>query len=133
MGRPAFTRSFSGNLPPGITGLIETIGSEIPLIQQSFLFTLYLLKRHGTEWQTGRFYEDWFLRAFPAVLQEISPVGEYFSPEQILRSCYSPRCLDSFAGFFGLAEIQRDSAERYNGDFRLRKLPLLDNVVQFHL
>lgn len=106
---------------------------QIPLIQQSFLFTLYLLKRHGTEWQTGRFYEDWFLRAFPAVLQEISPVGEYFSPEQILRSCYSPRCLDSFAGFFGLAEIQRDSAERYNGDFRLRKLPLLDNVVQFHL
>jgi hypothetical protein len=105
---------------------------QVYLIQQSFLFTLNLLKRHGTDWQTSRFYEDWFLRAFPAVLQEISPVGEYFSPEQILRSCYSLRCLDSFAGFFGLAEIQRDSGEPYS-DFRLRKLPLLDHVVQLYL
>jgi hypothetical protein len=106
---------------------------EIPLIQQSFLFTLYLFKKHGTEWQTSRFYEDWFLRALPAVLQEVSPFGDYYSPEQILRSCYSLRCLESFAVFMGLAEIQRDSAKRYDGDFRLRKLPLLDHVVQFHL
>ncbi len=106
---------------------------EIPLIQQSFLFSLYLLEKHGTEWQSSRFYEDLFLRAFPAVLQEVSPIGEYFSPEQTVRSCYSQRCLDSFAGFLGLVEIQRDSAKRYDGDFRLRKLPLLDHVVQFHL
>jgi len=55
------------------------------------------------------------------------------SPEQILRSCYSLRCLESFAAFLGLAEIQRDSARRCDRDFRLRKLPLLDHVVQFHL
>ncbi|MGC8492389.1 MAG: SEC-C domain-containing protein [Syntrophobacteraceae bacterium] len=104
----------------------------VPLIQQSFLFSLYLLKRHGTEWQSNRYYEDWFLRAFPSVLQEVSPVGEYFSPEKILRSCYSLRCLDSFAGFLGLVEIQRDSDKRY-GDFRLKRLPLLDHVVRFHM
>ena len=106
---------------------------EIRLIQQSFLFALYLLKKHGREWQTSRFYEDWFLRAFPAVLQEVSPVGDYFSPEQILRGSYSLRCLESFAVFLGLAEIQRDSDKGNKGDFRLRKLPLLDNVVQFNL
>ena len=106
---------------------------EISLIQKSFLFTLYLLKKHGTEWQTSRFYDDWFLRAFPAVLQEVSPLGDYYSPEQILRNCYSPRCLESFAAFLGLAEIQRDSDKTYNGDFRLRRLPFLDHVVQFHL
>jgi len=106
---------------------------QISLIQQSFLFTLYLFKKHKAEWQSSRFYEDWFLRAFPAVLQEVLPVGDYYSPEQILRSCYSLRCLDSFAGFLGLVEIERDSAKRSNGDFRLKKLPLLDHVVQFHL
>ncbi len=104
---------------------------QIPLIQQSFPFTLCLLKRHGGDWQSSRFYEDWFLRAFPAVSQEISPVGEYYSAEQVLRSCYSLRCLDSFAGFLGLVEIQREADKRY-GDFRLKKLPLLDHVVQFH-
>ncbi len=106
---------------------------EIPFIQQSFLFSLYLLKKHGTEWQSSRFYEDWFLHAFPTVLQEVSPVGDYFSPEQILRSCYSLRCLDSFAGFLGLVETQRDPGKRFSEDFRLRKLPLLEHVVQFHL
>ncbi|MGO9021866.1 MAG: SEC-C metal-binding domain-containing protein [Syntrophobacteraceae bacterium] len=106
---------------------------EIPLIQHSFLFTLHLLKKHGTEWQTSRFYQDCFLRAFPTVLKEVAPIGEYYSAEEILRSCYSHRCLESFAGFLGLAEIQHDSAKRYTDDFCLRKLPLLDHVVQFHL
>jgi hypothetical protein len=105
---------------------------ENPFIQQSFLFSLYLLKRHGTDRQTSRFYEDWFLRAFPTVLREVSPLGEYYSPEQILRRCYSLRCLESFACFLGLVEIQRDSDQRYNDNFSLRKLPLLDHVVQFH-
>lgn len=106
---------------------------QIPLVQQSFLFTLYLLDKHGTEWQSSRFYEDCFLRAFPTVMQEVSPMGEYFSQEQILRGSYSLRCLDSFAGFLGLVEIQRASGERYNNNFSLKKLPLLDHVVQFHL
>ena len=106
---------------------------EIPFIQHSFLFSLYLLKKHGTEWRSSRFYEDWFLLAFPAVLHEVLPIGDYFSPEQVLRGCYSSRCLDRFAGFMGLVEIQRDSGKHFSEDFRLRKLPLLDHVVQFHL
>ncbi|HOV86926.1 MAG TPA: hypothetical protein PLM79_11220 [Syntrophobacteraceae bacterium] len=107
--------------------------SEIPLIQQSFLFTLYLLRRHGTEWRSCRFYEDWFLRAFPAVLNEVVPIGEYLSPEKVLRGSYSWRCLDRFAGFLGLVEIRRDPGKGLRGDFLVRKLPLLDHVVQFHL
>lgn len=106
---------------------------EIPMIQHSFLFTLYLLKKNGAEWQSSLFYEDRFLQAFPMLLQEVQPVGEYFSPEKVLRICYSLRCLDSFAGFMGLAEIERDPANRYADHFSLRKLPLLDHVVQFHL
>lgn len=106
---------------------------EIRLIQQSFLFTLYLLSKHGTEWQTSQFYEDCFLRAFSTVIQEVSPIGEYYSPEEVLRRCYSLRCLKSFAGFLGLAEIQSDAGGRSDRNFRLRKLPLLDHVVQFHL
>ncbi|MEN6465304.1 MAG: hypothetical protein ABFD62_08990, partial [Syntrophaceae bacterium] len=106
---------------------------EIPLIQHSFLYSLYLLKKYGTEWRSSCFYEDRFLRAFPAVLHEVLPIGEYFSPEQVLRGCYSTRCLDRFAGFLGLMEIQRDSGKRFTEDFSLRKLPLLDHVVQFHL
>ncbi len=106
---------------------------EIPMVQHSFLFTLYLLSKHGAEWRSSRFYEDNFLQAFPKVLQEVPPMGEYYSPEKSLRNCYSWRSLERFAGFMGLVEIERDSADRYSEGFYLRKLPLLDYVVQFHV
>ncbi len=105
---------------------------QVPLIQHSFLFTLHLLNRHGSDWQSNLFYEDWFIRAFPSILQEVSPIGEYYSAEQVLRRCYSLRCLESFAGFLGLVEIQSE-ADKPHRDFRLRRLPLLNHVVQFHL
>lgn len=106
---------------------------EIPMVQHSFLFTLHLLNKYGAEWLSSRLYEDNFLQAFPMVLQEVPPLGEYYSPEKSLRSCYSWRTLERFARFMGLVEIEHDPANRYTGDFRVRKLPLLDHVVQFHL
>ena len=105
---------------------------DVPIIQQSFLFTLYLLKKHGAEWQSNIFYENCFLKAFPMVLQELQPVGEYYSPERVLRSCYSLRCLESFAEFMGLIEIERDPVDRYAENFRLRNLLLLEQVVWFN-
>lgn len=106
---------------------------EIPMVQHSFLFTLHLLSKYGAEWRSNHFYEDSFLKAFPMVLREVPPMPEYYSPERSLRNCYSLRCLERFAGFMGLVEIERDPADRYSEDFRLRKLPLLGHVVQFHL
>ena len=43
------------------------------------------------------------------------------------------RSLERFAEFLGLVEIERDPGKRFTADFRLRKLPLLDHVVQFQL
>ncbi|MDD2733222.1 MAG: SEC-C metal-binding domain-containing protein [Desulfuromonadaceae bacterium] len=106
---------------------------EIPMVQHSFLFTLHLLNKYGAEWRSSLFYEDNFLQAFPMVLKEVPEISECYSPEKTLRSCYSWRCLERFARFMGLVEVERDPANRYTGDFRLRKLPLLDHVVQLHL
>ena len=106
---------------------------EIPFIQQSFLFTLYLLARYGGEWRSSIFYEDNFLRAFPNLLPQIQPVGNYYSPKQVARLSFSARCLERFARFFGLVEIERPGSDCYSEEFRVRKLPLLDQVVQFHL
>ncbi|UWZ79716.1 SEC-C metal-binding domain-containing protein [Geoalkalibacter halelectricus] len=103
---------------------------EIPFIQHSFLFTLYLLKKQGAEWQTNRFYEDCFLRAFPQVVNDVEPVGEYYSSEDVLRISYSLRCLKGFLDFMGLAESEEDSERSICEGFRLRKRPLLDEVVR---
>ena len=96
---------------------------DIPLLQHSFLFTLYLLKKYGKEWRTTSFYLDNFLKTFPTILLEIKPVEHFFSPEDVLRYTYSLRCLDRFAHFFGLVEVERECW--------LKSRPLLDHVVQF--
>lgn len=105
---------------------------DFPIIQQAFLFTLYLLRRFGTEWQTAEFYADNFLRAFPAVLGEARPLSFETAEDEVGR-CYAIRALDRFAGFLGLAEIERDPAKRSSDEFRIRRLPLAEHVVQFHL
>lgn len=106
---------------------------EIPMIQQSFLFTLYLLQKYGEKWRPNSFYQDCFLQAFPMLLDTVQPMGNFFSAEFVLLNCYSLRSLEGFAEFLGLVEIERDPNDRYADAFRLKKLPLLDHAVKFHL
>jgi hypothetical protein len=104
---------------------------ELGLIQQSFLFSLYLLHRHGGDWRPQTFYEDHFLQAFPMILEEV-PAGPYTNPDQTVRFCYSLRSMEHFWGFLGLAKIEPISTEqRYPRQFRVRKLPLLGAIVKF--
>jgi hypothetical protein len=106
---------------------------EVPFIQQSILFSLYLLSKYGGDWKSNTFYEDCFLEAFPQLISQVPPMGQFYSPEEVLRRTYSLRCLDRFATFLGLVELERPGNESYSEGFQLRKLPLLDQVVQFHL
>ena len=106
---------------------------ENQFVQQSFLFSLYLLSRYGAQWRSCTFYEDAFLRAFPQLLSQAQPLGTYYSPEEVLRRSYTIRVLERFAQFFGLVQVERDDIDRFSDEFRLKKLPLLDRVVLFHL
>ena len=105
---------------------------ELRFIQSAFLFTLYLLMRYGDAWRPHKFYEDSFLRAFPAVLNEV-PTGTVFTPEEEVRNCYTWRTLVDFAGFFGLATVEPVSKERFCRQYRVKGLPLLHEAVQFHI
>ncbi len=105
---------------------------EIRFIQQAFLFTLYLLTRHGDARLPHEFYENSFLRAFPMVLNEVPP-EPYSEPEKIFRNCYTWRTLVHFVGFLGLAEVEPVTEERFCHRYRVRALPLLAETVQFQL
>jgi hypothetical protein len=104
---------------------------EIPFIQHSFLFTMYLLKLHGGDWKPFLIYEDYFLQAFPMVINEIES-EPYRSAVDGVRACYSIRTLDRFLHFMGLASIEKIPSDKpVSRDYRIRKLPLLDEVVRF--
>jgi hypothetical protein len=103
---------------------------DLSFVQDSFFFTLYLLHKFGDEWRTNTFYEDAYLRAFPRMIDE-APSTSYRTAEDTVRSCYSLRALQRFAEITGLIEI-KESGRSYQ-DFELRKLPFLDQAVQFYV
>ena len=105
---------------------------EVPFIQQSFLFTLYLLHKYGSSWKPATFYSDSYLQAFPMILQEIEP-KPYEPPEDTLRHGYILRTLQRFAGFFGLADLEQISEEQINREYRVRSTSLSEKIIQWHL
>ena len=103
---------------------------ELAMIQQSVLFTLYLLKTKGSDWRPFSDYEDDFLRAFPAVLEE-AEASPFCTAEETIRACYRLRTLERFLVFLGLVEVQVMATDTpYNRRYRLRKTRLLDEVVR---
>ena len=106
---------------------------DFRIIQQSFLFSLWLFRRFGDEWRSPAFYEDRFLRAFPTVLSEAESERDYTTPEETVRSCYAWRCLEGFAVFTGILEVNWEKRGILNRSFTLRKTALLDEIVSFHL
>lgn len=104
---------------------------DLAFIQQAAVFSLYLLKLHGSDWRPFSFYEDCFIQAFPMLLDQIKP-RSWCTVEDQLRRCYSLRTLDNFLCYFGLVKVESLSEEReFPKNKKIRALPLLDEVVQF--
>ncbi|MCF6227020.1 MAG: SEC-C domain-containing protein [Xanthomonadales bacterium] len=107
--------------------------SDAPFIQQSFLFTLYMLKQYGEEMVATKVYENNFLRAFPMVINEMEQ-STYSTPEKDLRRCYYYRAHKRFLVFFGLAELEVTKTDSFLVDkCKIKKTPLFDAVIQFNL
>ena len=104
--------------------------NDLPFIQQSFAYTLYLLQRFTAQWQHQSFLEEKYIQAFPMLLTEFSD-NDYTSPERQLSHCYTLRTIHRFAAFLGLVELEKVDKEKYLSDYQVRKLPLLDTVVSF--
>jgi len=107
--------------------------SDAPFIQQSFLFTLYLLKQHGEKMAFTSVYEDAFLRAFPMVINEMKE-SSYSTPEKDLRRCYHFRAYKRFLVFLGLAELEVIKSDKlYDNKYKIKKTALFDAVIHFNL
>jgi len=103
---------------------------EAGIVQQSFLYTLFLLASFGESPLPQQFYEDKFLTAFPMALEMFSNTP-YSTAEDSARRCYVLRALEQFATFFGLAELTPQSQALYRYNYVIRKSALLDHFVTF--
>ena len=105
---------------------------DIPTIQQSFLFTLYLLSKYGDSLRPSSFYGDLFLKAFPVALQETPPVS-FEEREETLLSCYALRTLGRFAHFLGFIEIEGSDNDRWIEKRAVKKTSFLDEWLRISL
>ncbi|PCI50029.1 MAG: hypothetical protein COB51_03555 [Moraxellaceae bacterium] len=107
--------------------------SDVAFLQQSFLFTLYLLKQHGEKMEFTSAYEDDFLQAFPMVVDEMEE-SSYSTPEENFRRCYYLRACKRFLVFFGLAELEKIEGDNvYEQKYKIKKTALFDEVIHFDL
>ncbi len=105
---------------------------DIQVIQQSFLFTLYLLAKFGGEYRSTAFYEDSFLAAFPGELSTV-PELSYSSPENTIKRCFTLRSMARFGHFLGFVEFDDTQKEKRLEQQQVRKTLFVDEWVKFLL
>ncbi|MBI4688352.1 MAG: SEC-C domain-containing protein [Nitrospirae bacterium] len=106
-------------------------GDELPTIQHSFLFTLYLLKKYGDIYRSPSFYAALFLKAFPMALDEV-PERSYSSKEQDVTWRYNLRALENFIHFLGFARFNILEEKFFSKKYELEKTVFLDEFIMFH-
>ncbi len=104
----------------------------LPILQQSFLFTLYLLHCHGNRWRNEEHYQDAFLRAFPSAINTIESTP-YITPVERLRWQYSKGVLDDFTTFLGFSQKRPAAPTGIERQYEYKALPLLNEVIDFSI
>jgi hypothetical protein len=104
---------------------------ELRIVQASFLFTLFILKKYGDIFREPVFYNGLFIKAFPMSLNEV-PERDYSTPEEDVSSCYSMRSLERFAWFFGFADFNASEIKLFRGAYQIKKTSFLDEFIKFH-
>lgn len=105
-------------------------GGFCEVMQDAWLFNLYLLSKHGeTPLDTAQ-YSRWFTRAFPGSLASLQ--SSYRSPRDALEMLYRVDCINHFAERFGLVKVVVVDDQKFDPlpPLFIQKTPLLDAVLQ---
>jgi hypothetical protein len=103
----------------------------LSLIQRFWAFALYLLQQFGDQWRPAGFYENAFLRAFPA-LADPTLETSYQSAEEAVKAAFRIRVLQRWMPMFGLVEFESTEPDKLlSNSYRVRKTALADQVAVF--
>lgn len=125
---PLLLRSYASRVNWGYLDLLP----RYSIIQDSFLFSLFVLQQDGLTPRQQVHYEDAFLSAFPTALS-MEPPSFRMEPEKELRLSYTARMLEHFAAFFGLVQLEHTGAHAFSMEFTVTAQPLLYEAVRFNV
>ena len=104
--------------------------AEFWIIQKSVVFSLYLLHRKAQHSVSADELGDGFIRAFPAVLEEVEGTP-YKTPLEEIKRCFSLRFLERFCEYFGLADIHREKKGHSQFDLSVKKSSFYDRYINW--
>lgn len=96
---------------------------SLDIIQDSFLFSCYLLSKKARIYISNDELSHLFIKAFPAVLK----IGE----ENDVSKAFSLRFLERFCEYFGLVEIKRENDPYKWFNYSVKITPLFEKFFQF--
>ncbi len=88
---------------------------EMPELQHTCLFVLWLLLRHGQQARPVSFYAEAYLRAWPMLLELIPPSRFDTPPQEEFEHIFALRVFERWLLWFGWIALRRDGRfdERY--------------------
>jgi hypothetical protein len=104
---------------------------DFPLIQQSVIFNLYLLKKKSQDWVQGKELGHFYLNAFPMLLEEAR--GGFFDPEQEVISAFCIRFLERFCVPLGLLEKKGEEKVLSRNDHFFKVSDFFNKSIEFDL
>jgi hypothetical protein len=105
--------------------------TQTPAGQFGWAYSLYLVHRHGQQWQNTDFYAAKLLTAFPHLGEPIES-GRLPGWSLEFERVYRWRFVEQFGLWFGLLTLQKEHGRVYYPDpLLLHRTPLLDQLFQF--
>ena len=106
---------------------------EVGILQQSVIFSCYLLHRKAGGFIHTDELGDCIIRAYPMVLDTLKDYRPYDSPEQTVRNMFALRFIERFCEYFGLVEIRRKPKKPYFQDRLVKTTSLFKKLFCWKL
>lgn len=105
---------------------------DLDIIQLAAGFTFWLLHRFGDTPRPQRFYEDWFVKAFPMAVEEVGDAS-YAPADKRVRRAYNHRTFGRMLTFLGLADLKPMDPDKPDTAYTVSSTALLDDAVRFQI
>ena len=102
------------------------------IIQESFLFSCYLLYRETKTYIQVNEITTSFIRAFPAVLNKVEKIP-FMEPEEEVRYAFYLRFIERFCEYFGLVTIQREKGKSLDFKYAIQITSFFEKMFDWKL
>jgi len=105
---------------------------DLDIIQESFLFSCYLLHRKARTYIPVNKLGEYFIRAFLTVLDRVESHSS-IDWQELVQNAFSIRFIERFCEYFGLVTIQREKGKSLDFKYAIQITSLFEKMFDWKL